>query len=203
MSDYLEDRSPNSKKPFDVWLDRLKSIAQIAAIVGAAGWAIWRFGVFDSAEYEQRARMEGRVEWVARSDEECMAWYNVKFENTGKRSIELTQFDLSVWPLEVGDVKGRIAYVDIDKVVEGARPLINQSILNRISSHFSPGTGDDVGIFMIVKRAPRQMLLFKATGSSRIVGETKTRDWNDHREEYVCDEGPPSKGVPKDKERAN
>jgi len=206
MSDYFEDRTPSSKKRVDVVLDRTKSVLQIVAVLVAAGWAVWRFDLFESPEYEHRARLEGNVEWQERTEKECIGWYNIKFENIGKCSIELAQLKLYVWQFDPGSQLDRdkattpFSYVDALNLIKGKTEIVEQSLLEKVdlgkkvgefrhfNTEFSPGVSDKAGFMVLAKRDGGKFALFMVTGKSRIRGQTDELDWHDHQIEYVCDE---------------
>jgi len=210
MSDYFEDRTPSAKKVIDIVLDRAKSILQIAALLLAGAWAVWRFDLFESPELEHRARLDGNVDWQERSDEACIGWFNLKFENIGKRSIMLESLTLSVWPFDPGQPDSPLSYVDVvDRVketlagrlaqkgmlevketpVKSVPTLVDgQNIVDRFTARYPPGVSDKTGLMFIAKRAPGKMLVFMAEGKSRPAGGTKVEPWYFHQVEYVCGE---------------
>jgi hypothetical protein len=194
MSDYLEDRSPiPSKKPFDVWLERVSTIVKIGAIVVGGIWAYHHFGLFEEPELQHRARLDGRVEWKKPLNSDCIGWFIIKFENIGKRPIELTDLTFNVWHIEPSASTAPITYVDVVNADKLA-PLVNATIVPKskeneaiIETIYPPGVSDEVGLMVTVKGDAGKLLLFKATGKSRIEGEI-TKDWYTHSVGYACEE---------------
>jgi hypothetical protein len=195
MSDYLEDRSPiPSKKPFDVWLERVSTIVKIGAIVVGGIWAYHHFGLFEEPELQHRARLDARVEWKKPLNSDCIGWFIIKFENIGKRPIELTDLTFNVWHLEPSFSTAPITYVDVVNAAKLA-PLVNATIVPKKSNEnepiietiYPPGVSDEVGLMVTVKGDAGKLLLFKATGKSLIKGE-RPKDWYTHSVGYACEE---------------
>lgn len=130
---------PKPKRPF---LERTNTILQmtstsvqvLAFIVGGI-WVYQRFGLLEAPELEHRARVKGSFEWAKLPEQakECVGWYQITFENTGKRAIELTSLTLEAWRLNLDDVfekqpdqpePSTVVYVDVVNKVRPTTPLI-------------------------------------------------------------------------------
>ena len=180
------------------------------AILFGAWWADRNFGLLERPALEHRAKLEGRFEWQERSSSECIGWYHVKFENIGKRTIELTKLVLDAWYLDLDDVTKPNAYVDVVNKVKSTKKVIeNEYIVGDaantdpgkrtprpglltekketiVATVYPPSVSEEVGLMMVVKSEPGKMMVFKVTGTSRIMGENVDEHWYHHQVEKVC-----------------
>ena len=52
----------------DNWLNRVKTGLEILAIVGAAGWVIWHFGISEEPSLGIRFNVESSINWYNVTD---------------------------------------------------------------------------------------------------------------------------------------
>lgn len=52
----------------DNWLNRVKTGLEMLAIVGAAGWAIWHFGISEEPSLGIRFNVESSINWYNVTD---------------------------------------------------------------------------------------------------------------------------------------
>jgi nitrogen regulatory protein PII len=192
----------------------------MVAILVGAWWADRNFGLFERPTLEHRARLEGRFEWQERSSSECIGWYYVKFENIGKRTIELTKLVLDAWYLDLDDIGKPAAYVDVVNKVKSTKKIIEDEYLVRIPAGadsrkqtigtglpteeeetiiariYPPNVSEEVGLMMVVKSEPGKMMVFKITGTSRLQGQSGDQNWYHHQVEKVCNVKTPDGGKP-------
>lgn len=148
----------------DKLLSRIKIIMEIVAIpvvaVWAAYWAFTHFYAEDEPALEHRAKIEGNLSWQKRSDEECIAEFRIKFENVGKRSINLKKAMLKVWPLDIPVLSMPIVYVDPLEMVRDKEPIVKADLTPYLDTRYPPTVADYVGSMLLVKRAPGKMMFF-------------------------------------------
>jgi len=197
VSDYLEDRTASKPKSlFEKWVVPVCTIITTGSLLVGGVWAYFHFDRFEEPELHHRASLDGSVEWRERSKSDCIGWFKIKFANIGRRPIKLTDLTFNVWYVELGAPNAPVTYID---VVNGAKStaLIDVVIVPKtepnepiIETIYPPGVSDEVRLMVHVKRDAGKLLMFKATGQSKLVGDDQKHPWYTHQVEYGCNEKP-------------
>src|SRR3954468_21659186 len=66
------------------WVERVKAILEILAILIAGAWAFTLYWNYESPSNVMRADLEGKLSWAGRSKDVCEADYEVAFKNIGR-----------------------------------------------------------------------------------------------------------------------
>lgn len=176
----------DDKDKIDKWLTRVNVVLQIIAIPIAAYWAFTRFVAEEAPALELRPKVTGELSWKEYSENECIAYHRVKFENIGKSSIELTDVMLRVWRRNVPALAGEAQYMHPFAAPNEAA-IAEVSLTEFLRSRYPPNVADETGAEFLVKRAPGRMMLFVVNGTSKIAGG-KSDKWFDHQWDFVCGE---------------
>jgi hypothetical protein len=191
MTDAMEEAA-NSKW---IWLERVKKVMEIFAIIIAGLWALKLYSETDVPAKEKRPSIQSELKWTAKFRESCLAEYTVTFKNVGRSSIDLGRPTLKVWMASQPTLDGDVEYLDPHKLMSGS-PQFRQELTDKeFADHYPPDVGDTVTMTTIVKRNPGQILMFAIDFPQR---DQKEPSFLDYRWGYACDE-PMTERLPKKK----
>jgi hypothetical protein len=175
------------------WVERVKAILEILAILIAAGWAFTLYWNYDSPSNVMRADLEGKLSWAGRSKDVCEADYEVTFKNIGRVSIDIGRVRLSAFSMsglddlpETVDLK----LIDPSKSISGL-PLIQEET-DRMNGPYAPDERDVETFSFIVKRSRGREMLFMAEVWKKedVANSNAEPSWRDFQWDWVCGENP-------------
>lgn len=177
-----EEEPLNSKW---IWVERIKKIVEIFAIVIAGLWALKLYRETDVPAQEKRPAIQSGLQWTNKSKEGCLAEYTVTFKNGGKTSIDLGRPTLRVWLASQLKPSESVEYFDPHKMMLG-EPQVKKELTNQeFADHYPPDVGDTVTMTTSVKRNPGQILMFELDFPQ---SDPNASHFLDYRWGYACDE---------------
>lgn len=166
------------------WLERGRTIVEIAAI-GVGGW--WAWTRFSESDANRTMDLHGAVEWSDRTATDCRADYEIEAKNVGKRSLTVQRAVLSTWAVDGLPelVEGKqIAFHDLDKA---KLQKLDEHEVPQLAHEYAPEQRDQAGFSFAVRRAGAARILFRLD-LWRDDSKEPT-DW-DYRWQWVCGERP-------------
>jgi hypothetical protein len=191
-----------SEKTKWVWLDRLKAVVEILALIIGGLWAVRLYLETDVPSLEKRPSVQGELNWTTKTKNSCLAEYTVTFKNVGKTSINLQRPILSGYWAEPPHLSGHATYVDPAAFRDDKKRLFHDRALtdHEFSQHYPPDVGDTVTMATLVERKPGRVIMFHLVFNevsenrpflSRFLESKRNEDlkqWEDYHWDYACGE---------------
>jgi hypothetical protein len=171
------------------WLERFKTVVEIAAIFVGGWWAYTLFFEAEAPSLNLRADINGSLTWYKISNDRCQAEYEIEFHNIGKRSVDVEQVCFHVWNLtELSKISQESQVIMLDPMTIRAGSPVLEKCTDRLVQKYEPDERNKNGFSFMVRRSPGKLMLFQVDISGK-AGKQST-SWTDYRWDYVCEENP-------------
>jgi hypothetical protein len=91
------------------WLNEVKTLVEIVAIILAGVWAYNRFIWMESSALEVRADSGSEISWSDHTNDTCIASFEAHIENIGITSFDITKVAVRGWLFEAREQGDEIA----------------------------------------------------------------------------------------------
>ena len=169
------------------WLDVIKNIVEIAALIAAGFWAYAKYAESEAPSLEFRGDISTKLDWspIPRSAD-CLGEFRVTITNNGRASFEVQSVHLRIWIADFPATVGSISRLDPAQFESNAPAITETTRRKPLTGHYPPGVSDSFDYHFITSRNDEKLQVAKVRVDVLAdTGELSSSHWD-----YVCERTP-------------